>query len=60
MKRYVFQDGADFYAEEVEVDEVTHLWTAPFKVLDRDMAAADKARTEFRTWCEMSDIQAVF
>lgn len=41
----VYQDGADFYDEDIG-----HIWSAPFKVTDHDMAAATRARTAFLTY----------
>lgn len=38
----VYQDGADFYHEERG-----HLWSAPYKVADHDIAAAERARVDF-------------
>jgi len=52
-----FQDGADFYSE---YGDEPHLWTAPFKVLDWDMDAADRARAAFFVWAKANDIQPDF
>ena len=43
----VFQDGADFYRDS----DGAHIWSAPFKVRDCDMTAAEKARSAFLAWC---------
>lgn len=53
MQRYVnvHQDGADFYGTPVGNDWARHIWTAPFKVHDFDMPAAERARAAFIAWC---------
>jgi len=49
---YVLQDGADFYAFWDKACEKPMLTrTAPFKVRDFDVEAAEKARAWFKNLC---------
>lgn len=50
IKLVVYQDGADFYIrEEGGPDSVLEVWSAPFKVSDFDMDAANRARGLFES-----------
>lgn len=52
----VFQDGAEFYAEP----DGTVVWTAPFKVTDFDIKAAERARKMFLFWAATHNIGVTF
>ena len=59
MIHLIFQDGADFYADDVP-DAPVYLCSAPFRVKDNDLSTAECARDWFTSeWCFNNSVEPV-